>query len=95
MHIVDRYLTLKENPLTLLNGFIFGAKAAPSYHYAKSVIKIINELANLVNNDPAIGAKIKIVFVENYGVSLAELIIPAANLSEQISLAGEASGLLT
>ena len=95
MHIVDRYLTLKENPNADLakRVFIFGAKAAPSYHYAKSVIKIINELANLVNNDPAIGDKIKIVFVENYGVSLAELIIPAANLSEQISLAGkEASG---
>ena len=95
MHIVDRYLTLKENPKADLakRVFIFGAKAAPSYHYAKSVIKIINELANLVNNDPAIGDKIKIVFVENYGVSLAELIIPAANLSEQISLAGkEASG---
>ena len=95
MHIVDRYLTLKENPKAdfAKRVFIFGAKAAPSYHYAKSVIKIINELANLVNNDPAIGDKIKIVFVENYGVSLAELIIPAANLSEQISLAGkEASG---
>ena len=95
MHIVDRYLTLKENTKAdfAKRVFIFGAKAAPSYHYAKSVIKIINELANLVNNDPAIGDKIKIVFVENYGVSLAELIIPAANLSEQISLAGkEASG---
>ena len=95
MHIVDRYLTLKENPKAdfAKRVFVFGAKAAPSYHYAKSVIKIINELANLVNNDPAIGDKIKIVFVENYGVSLAELIIPAANLSEQISLAGkEASG---
>ena len=95
MHIVDRYLTLKENPKAdfAKRVFIFGAKAAPSYHYAKSVIKIINELANLVNNDPVIGDKIKIVFVENYGVSLAELIIPAANLTEQISLAGkEASG---
>ena len=95
MHIVDRYLTLKENPKAdfAKRVFIFGAKAAPSYHYAKSVIKIINELANLVNNDPVIGDKIKIIFVENYGVSLAELIIPAANLSEQISLAGkEASG---
>ena len=95
MHIVDRYLTLKENPKAdfAKRVFIFGAKAAPSYHYAKSVNKIINELANLLNNDPVIGDKIKIVFVENYGVSLAELIIPAANLSEQISLAGkEASG---
>lgn len=95
MHIIDRYLQLKDNPETPFakRVFIFGAKAAPSYTYAKQIIKLINSLAELINNDKSINDMIKIVFVENYGVSLAELIIPAANLSEQISLAGkEASG---
>ncbi|PPA68973.1 glycogen/starch/alpha-glucan phosphorylase [Jeotgalibacillus proteolyticus] len=95
LHIMHLYNRMKEDssfkphPRT----FIFGAKAAPGYEYAKKVIKLVHSVANIVNNDPVSKDYLKVVFLENYRVSLAEKIIPATNVSEQISTASkEASG---
>ena len=95
LHIISDYLKIKANPDMPFTPktYIFGAKAAPGYHLAKKIIRMILMLAKEIENDPVVRDKIKIVFVENYRVSLAELMIPAAELSEQISLAStEASG---
>lgn len=94
-HIMYLYQKLKEDPTFSItpHTYIFGAKAAPSYVYAKKIIELILAVAKVVDEDPRVSKFIKIVFVENYGVSLAEKIIPAADISEQISTAGkEASG---
>ena len=95
LHVINLYNEIKDNPSrnSYPRTVIFGGKAAPSYFIAKLIIKLINSIAEHINNDDVIGDKLKILFIKNYGVTLAERIIPATDLSEQISTAGfEASG---
>jgi len=95
LYVMHLYNELRENPdLDILpRTFVFGAKAAPGYHRAKKIIKLVNNVGNVINNDPNINNKIKIVFIENYSVSNAEIIFASADVSEQISTASkEASG---
>ncbi len=95
LHVITRYNRIKANPGGNFapRTVIFGGKAAPSYYMAKLIIKLINSVGTVVNNDPSINNLLKVVFLGNYKVSLAERIFPASDLSEQISTAGtEASG---
>ena len=95
LHVITRYNRIKANPGGNFapRTVIFGGKAAPSYYMAKLIIKLINSVGSVVNNDPAIKNLLKVVFLSNYNVTLAEMIFPASDLSEQISTAGtEASG---
>ncbi len=95
LNIVDTYLRLKENPHMEFTPrtYIFGAKSAPGYYLAKEIIRFLCKLSKEIENDPAVRDKLKLVYLEDYRVTLAELLMPAADISEQISLAGtEASG---
>ena len=95
LHVLSLYLVLKADPKkrTVPRAVIFAGKAAPGYAAAKLIIRLIHAVAEKINTDPAVSSALRVVFVPNYGVSLAEKIIPAADLSEQISLRGtEAAG---
>jgi starch phosphorylase len=95
MHMITMYNRIKRDPSAPVvpRTIMVGGKAAPGYHMAKQIIKLITSVGDVVNNDPIVGDKMKIIYLENYRVTLAEKIIPAADLSEQISTAGtEASG---
>uniref|UniRef100_A0A3P9BQL3 Alpha-1,4 glucan phosphorylase n=1 Tax=Maylandia zebra TaxID=106582 RepID=A0A3P9BQL3_9CICH len=95
LHIITLYNRIKNEPNKQWTPrtIMIGGKAAPGYHTAKMIIKLITSIGDIVNNDPVVGDRLKVIFLENYRVTLAEKIIPAADLSEQISTAGtEASG---